>query len=438
MEAWDTTDTSCSAGVVAFVKAWDHELVHDRFIPGVYGSADSGIAQYLAPLSAKTGLPRLVDIADWDGLANTTSPYVASAYWPDHQRLKQFEGDVSEAYGGFALQIDKDYVDSTIVGNEQPDVTALTPASGAVGTTITVTGRGFVSGHTTVDFGGVRSVAVDVTSSRRLTARVPARSILAVDVTVISAGGTSGTDLADRFTYVPIVGVADRATGGYWLTTSRGNVYQFHAPWSGSSATMTLPAPVVGVAEDARTGGYWLVTAAGGVYNFDAPWYGSMAGKTLPAPVVGMAADPGTGGYWLVTSAGNVYNFHAPAYGGAPSGKTSVTSIAADAASGGYWLVTSSGNVYNEHAPWYGSESGRGGSPSVTGVAADAATGGYWLVTSEGGVYNFHAPWYGSRAGRALAAPVSSISAAGHGYLLVTAAGNVYNFAARFYGSPAG
>jgi Putative Ig domain len=52
------------------------------------------------------------------------------------------------------------------------------------------------------------------------------------------------------------------------------------------------------------TGGYWLTTSAGNVWGFNAPWYGSEAGKTLPAPVVGVTADHR--GYLLTTKAGNV------------------------------------------------------------------------------------------------------------------------------------
>jgi hypothetical protein len=39
-------------------------------------------------------------------------------------------------------------------------------------------------------------------------------------------------------------------------------------------------------------GGYWLVTSKGNVYNLgDAVFYGSEATKSLPAAVVGLDAD---------------------------------------------------------------------------------------------------------------------------------------------------
>jgi photosystem II stability/assembly factor-like uncharacterized protein len=78
---------------------------------------------------------------------------------------------------------------------------------------------------------------------------------------------------------------------GYWLVTSKGNVYNLgDAGFYGSEAGKTLPAPVVGIVATPDAKGYWLVTSKGNVYNLgDAGFYGSEAGKTLPAPVVSMA-----------------------------------------------------------------------------------------------------------------------------------------------------
>jgi hypothetical protein len=109
----------------------------------------------------------------------------------------------------------------------------------------------------------------------------------------------------------------------YWLTTSKGNVYNFgDAAWYGSTAGKNLPAPVVAMAPTPDGQGYWLTTSKGNVYNFgDAAWYGSTAGKNLPAPVVAMAPTPDGQGYWLTTSKGNVYNFGDAAWYGSTAGK---------------------------------------------------------------------------------------------------------------------
>jgi subtilisin family serine protease len=279
----------------------------------------------------------------------------------------------------------------------QPAVTRVNPASSAVGTTVTISGNGFLAGATTVRFGGVTSHHVTVSCVTRLVASVPAASPTTVPVTVATASGTSATTSADQFTYRPLVTAAvDPKTKGYWLATPQGNVYQFGAPWYGSKGGVSLPAPIVGMAADPATGGYWMVTSKGNVYNFNAPFYGSMAGKTLPAPIVS------------ITSSGH-----------------------------GYLLTTSKGNVYNFNAPFYGSMAGKSLPAPISGVAADPATGGYWLTTTKGNVYNFNAPWYGSAANTSLPASVVTIDTSGAGYLLTTSAGNVLHYNATYFGSPA-
>jgi hypothetical protein len=82
-------------------------------------------------------------------------------------------------------------------------VTALKPTSGpsAGGTSVTITGAGFLSGST-VQFGAVPATQVVVNSPTSITATSPAGSG-AVDVTVSNSNGTSATGSADRFTYLP-------------------------------------------------------------------------------------------------------------------------------------------------------------------------------------------------------------------------------------------
>ncbi len=230
----------------------------------------------------------------------------------------------------------------------------------------------------------------------------------------------------------PIVAMAaDPATGGYWLVTARGNVYNYGALWHGSAASRLIPAPIVAMAADPATGGYWLVTARGNVYNYDAPWYGSKAGEHLPAPVVGMAADPATGGYWLVTARGNVYNFHAPFHGSEAAKRlpAPIVTMAADPRTGGYWLAGAGGNVYNFDAPW-GLSAGQRLPSRIVGISADPATGGYWLATVSGDVYNIDSPSYGSEAGRFLPSPIVGMASSrgGIGYWLVERDGTVLPF----------
>jgi hypothetical protein len=97
-----------------------------------------------------------------------------------------------------------------------PTVTAVTPASGplAGGTTITVTGTGFVPGLTTVKVGTATATTVVVNSARTsLTAKAPAGTAGAKSVSVTTSGGTATK--ASAFTYVaaPTVSAVSPAYG---------------------------------------------------------------------------------------------------------------------------------------------------------------------------------------------------------------------------------
>jgi len=80
-----------------------------------------------------------------------------------------------------------------------PTVTTITPASGAAGDTITITGTGF-TGATTVDFDTTAATSFTVVSDTSITATVPA-GVGTVDVMVTNSSGTSAMSTADWFTY---------------------------------------------------------------------------------------------------------------------------------------------------------------------------------------------------------------------------------------------
>jgi hypothetical protein len=85
-----------------------------------------------------------------------------------------------------------------------PTVTGVSPASGPLvgGNTVTITGTGF-TGATAVNFGSTPASSFTVVNSTTITARVPAASAAGlVDITVVTAGGTSGVNSLDQYTYV--------------------------------------------------------------------------------------------------------------------------------------------------------------------------------------------------------------------------------------------
>jgi len=433
MEAWDTADTTCSEAVVSFIESWTTTLHTLGYSSGMYGSANAGLSQDIVPLYGQLGAPDDLWFAEWDGSTAVTSSYIPSTDWPSGSRLKQYSGNVAETYGGATLTVDQDSVTGSVVGLGQPIVVAMSESAGGPGSQVEITGAHFATDSTVVDFGGVASPQVDVTSSGTLLATVPASVPGPADVTVTTGGGgTSAAVPAGDFSVrADVAAAADPVTGGYWAATAEGNLADVDSPWYGSAAAAHAPGGIVGVAADPATGGYWMVSADGNVYNYHAPWWGSPFGKAPGATVTGIAADPATGGYWVVTSAGNVYNYHAPwmgsPYGHVPPG-SGVTGIAADPATGGYWVVTSAGNVFHYRAPWWGSPFGvLPSGVTVVGLATGPTSVGYWVATSAGGVYGYGTPSLGGWSSTP-PTPVVAILPTPSGYQLLTAGGATQSF----------
>jgi Chitobiase/beta-hexosaminidase C-terminal domain/IPT/TIG domain/Domain of unknown function (DUF4091)/Family of unknown function (DUF6067) len=92
-----------------------------------------------------------------------------------------------------------------------PTVSGISPASGPIagGTSVTVSGTGFISGMT-VQFGGNTATNVAVNSSTSLTATSPAGSVLSggmINVTVTTVNGLSAIVGADQYNYTSPVTV---------------------------------------------------------------------------------------------------------------------------------------------------------------------------------------------------------------------------------------
>jgi hypothetical protein len=79
--------------------------------------------------------------------------------------------------------------------------------------------------------------------------------------------------------------------GGYWLVASDGGIFSYgDAQFYGSTGSLALAQPIVGMAVMPDGGGYWFSAADGGLFNYgDAPFYGSGTGQGVQ--VVGMATD---------------------------------------------------------------------------------------------------------------------------------------------------
>ncbi|MEU4588539.1 IPT/TIG domain-containing protein [Kitasatospora aureofaciens] len=76
-----------------------------------------------------------------------------------------------------------------MIDHNIPVIDSISPASGATGSVVTLTGSGF-SGATAVRFGAVAAPSFTVVSDTQITATAPAGSGT-VQVTVTTPGGTS-------------------------------------------------------------------------------------------------------------------------------------------------------------------------------------------------------------------------------------------------------
>ena len=98
---------------------------------------------------------------------------------------------------------------------------------------------------------------------------------------------------------------------GYWLVASDGGIFSYgDAPFYGSTGSIALNKPIVGMAATPDGKGYWLVASDGGIFSYgDAAFYGSTGAIHLAKPIVGMAATPDGKGYWMVAADGGIFNF---------------------------------------------------------------------------------------------------------------------------------
>ena len=88
--------------------------------------------------------------------------------------------------------------------------------------------------------------------------------------------------------HLPVV--ARTPPPGYWQVASDGGIFTFGgAQFYGSTGSMKLNKPVVGMAATPDGKGYWLVASDGGIFAYgDAQFYGSTGSMVLNKPIIGM------------------------------------------------------------------------------------------------------------------------------------------------------
>lgn len=234
---------------------------------------------------------------------------------------------------------------------------------------------------------------------------------------------------------------------GYWLVGSDGGIFNFgSANFYGSTGSLRLQRPVVGITPTADRGGYWLVASDGGVFSFgDSGFYGSIPGlglhpagsgvyPNLNAPIVGMVPSADGGGYFMVASDGGLFAFGDAHFAGACPGiggcLGAAVAVMPDASGNGYWLVTSAGYVYAfGDATNYGQPAPQ--SVLVTSAVRTPDGGGYWILFANGAVAPYgDAGAYGdtpSLTGGWNPSTAIFTTSDGDGYWIASANGTVYD-----------
>jgi hypothetical protein len=190
---------------------------------------------------------------------------------------------------------------------------------------------------------------------------------------------------------------------GYWLVGSDGGIFSFgSAQFYGSTGSLHLQRPVVGIVPTTDRAGYWLDASDGGIFSFgDTQFYGSIPGlglhpagsgvpNSLNAPIVGMVPSIDDKGYFMVSSDGGVFAFGDAHFAGSCPGiggcSGTAVAVMSDHSGNGYWVVTSSGSVYTfGDAPYLGAP-GRG---TVTSAVATPDGKGYWVLLGDGEVFPY-------------------------------------------------
>jgi photosystem II stability/assembly factor-like uncharacterized protein len=129
------TDAACRAAVNSFMNGWVSQIRARGSLAGVYGSTlcNTGLNDFMSI----SNVPDVIWPARWyhnlgsgfyDPTANVWNlgSCVPNTAWSNHQRLRQYEGDHTETWGGLTLAIDSNALDGVVaVLHDYPFVDSL-------------------------------------------------------------------------------------------------------------------------------------------------------------------------------------------------------------------------------------------------------------------------------------------------------------------------
>jgi hypothetical protein len=113
MESYSPSQTKAA---LTFFSSWSTELHTLGYRSAIYSSSSSGISDLANNYSGAYVMPDVIDDAWWNGVANTADPHVPAGDWASHQRVHQYSGNTTQSFGGYRINIDKDYLDVQLGG----------------------------------------------------------------------------------------------------------------------------------------------------------------------------------------------------------------------------------------------------------------------------------------------------------------------------------
>jgi hypothetical protein len=109
MEAYPAKKTGAA---LRFLSAWTAALHRLGYLSGVYSSSSSGIVALARQYSrTKYVMPDTIFDALWNGSKNVRDKVYGAKAWPVDHRMHQYSGNDTQTFGGFKIDLDKDFLD---------------------------------------------------------------------------------------------------------------------------------------------------------------------------------------------------------------------------------------------------------------------------------------------------------------------------------------
>ena len=330
-----------------------------------------------------------------------------------------------------------------------PVITSFTPASGPVGTLITISGTGLGT-PTAFTVGGIAAIAISNTGTTLVGMVMPGAASGPVSVT--TAGGTGTSSSSFTVTPTPYPG----AQLGNKLVGTGGTVTSGHQGSSVAISADGTTAIVGAYGISSNQGAVWIYTRTGATWAQQAKLVGTLnSGAASQGYSVSLSADGNTaiwGGYtdnsnqgaaWIFTRNGTTWTQQTKLVGTGNTGAANQgysVSLSADgntAMSGGIadnsgqgaaWIFTRSGTVWTQQTILIGTggtaSALQGASVSLSAEGNNAMSGGYgdnsyqgaaWIFTRSGTDWTQQAKLVGTgNSGAAYQGHAVSLSANGN------------------------